>query len=293
MEHLIIWIMAVRPKTLPVSMASVVMAGAIALGMKCFSWLPWLLCLVFAVLAQITSNLINDCADFKHGDDCEGRVGPKRVIAERVLSYEAVRKAAVFFAAAASVVGLSLVYWGGWRIIPIGLLIAAAAYGYSAGPFPLSRYALGDIAVVIFYGIIPVVMTCIILGMNFSWHLFWAGFSMGIIVNQLLIINNYRDLEDDAAHGKITTATLFGRDVMRLVYIIAPFVAVYLGSYFLSGISNPLTWNGLGLPFVIYSYVISRKMRRMQGSELNKLILPSALEPVFFALMTLAAVMWH
>jgi 1,4-dihydroxy-2-naphthoate octaprenyltransferase len=119
-------------------------------------------------------------------------------------------------------------FFGDWWLLPIGALIALFALGYSAGPYPLSHHGLGDVAVVSFFGIVPVTLTCYLQEGS------WQGLSMslpvsvavGLLAANVLIVNNYRDMEDDRAVGKRTTVVIFGRETMGCCYLLSGIVAM-------------------------------------------------------------------
>ena len=131
------WIEAMRLRTLPVSLAGVTMGVAYSVLGGSFKWLPALLCAVFAVLAQISSNFANEYYDYRAGLDKAGRVGPRRGVAEGDISPDAMRNATFMTLGIACMVGLSLIYWGGWWLLFAGIVIAAGAMSYSTGPCPL------------------------------------------------------------------------------------------------------------------------------------------------------------
>ena len=148
-----------RLRTLPVSTAGVLVACAYALARDCFRPEVAALCLVFAILAQITSNFANEYYDWANGSDRPGREGFRRGVTEGDISPKAMRRATFATLATACAVGCCLIPFGGWILVPIGIAIAVFALAYSAGPYPLSRHGLGDVAVLAFFGIVPVTMT--------------------------------------------------------------------------------------------------------------------------------------
>lgn len=222
------WIEAMRLRTLPVSVAGVVMASGLALQVSKFNWLPALICLLFAVVAQIGCNFANEFYDFKDGLDKPGRVGPRRGVTEGDITPRAMERAMGLTFLIAIALGCSLIYWGGWWLIPVGIFILLGALSYSAGPFPLSRNGLGELAVLIFFGMIPVSLTFWLQTGYYSYKDLFAGLAIGFMACNILIVNNYRDCEEDAAAGKLTTAVIFGRRNMSWVYLIDGFLAVAL-----------------------------------------------------------------
>lgn len=272
------WIQAARPKTLLVSMAPVVMSVAFASIYCKINWLSAVICLVFAVMSQILSNFVNDYSDGIKGADNE-RLGPQRMVASGLISPAQMRRGIIIWGVLTFILGCTLLYWGGWVLLPLGIIILLCALAYSAGPFPLSRHALGDVAVVLFYGMAPVVLTFFIQTGFVNSQIIIAGLAIGIISNNLLIVNNYRDTEQDFKNGKKTTVTMFGKRFMKGVYFMNPIFAVVL----MCLVFNTTVLLFL-IPFLVYSVFVDLKFSKADGVGLNKLIGMSSLEAIIFAL---------
>lgn len=277
------WIQAARPKTLLVSMAPVIMSVAFASVYMQIKWLPALICLVFAVLAQILSNFVNDYADGVKGIDAD-RIGPQRMVASGIISPAKMCKGIMLVGTVAFLIGCTLIYWGGWVLLPIGIVILLVALAYSTGPFPLSQHGFGDLAVIIFYGVIPVTLTFFIQTGMINLNIVLAGFAIGFVSDNLLIVNNMRDADNDLANGKKTTVGIFGKRFMTLVYHANPLIAIILGFVFFCHIVSPMTWLMASIPFLAYSIMVSCKFSKAKGFEYNKLIGLSSLEAIIFAL---------
>lgn len=153
------WIEAMRLRTLPVSVAGVLAGTGCAVFKHGFSVVPMLICLVFAVIAQIASNFANEYYDFKNGFDKKGREGYRRGVTEGDISPSAMKRATFGLLFLDALLGCSLIYYGGWWLIAVGVAVAIFAVAYSAGPYPLSHHGLGDVAVVVFFGFVPVIFT--------------------------------------------------------------------------------------------------------------------------------------
>lgn len=277
------WIQAARPKTLLVSMAPVIMSVAFASVYMQIKWLPALICLVFAVLAQILSNFVNDYADGVKGIDAD-RIGPQRMVASGIMSPAKMRKGIMLVGTVAFLIGCTLIYWGGWVLLPIGIVILLVALAYSTGPFPLSQHGFGDLAVIIFYGVIPVTLTFFIQTGMINLNIVLAGFAIGFVSDNLLIVNNMRDADNDLANGKKTTVGIFGKRFMTLVYHANQLIAIILGFVFFYHIVSPMTWLMASIPFLAYSIMVNCKFSKAKGLEYNKLIGLSSLEAIIFAL---------
>lgn len=282
------WFYAIRPYSFFVSMATVVLSAAIAFNEGYIQWLPAILCLVFAVMAQITSNLVNDYADFKTGSDNENSMGKDRKLVSGEITPKQMLIAITISAILCLLVGLPLIFWGGWILLPFGLLIIAAAFCYSLGPLPLSYKALGDVAVILFFGIIPVTFTYFILTKKITLEIVSAGFAMGLVVDELLIVNNIRDVEEDKLHNKITTAVLFGKEFMMKVLLFNPLIACALGFYFLRDVCDYKVWAIAIIPMIIYSINLYKKLRKFEGKQLNALLGKASFEAILFAVMVVA-----
>lgn len=270
MKNIGYWIEAMRLRTLPVSIAGVLMALAWALKLGTESWTPWVLCLIFALLAQIASNFANEYFDFKAGRDRPGREGPRRGVTEGEITPDAMRLAAFLTLSIACCVGLTLIIWGGWWLIPIGIAIAAGVFAYSAGPWPLSTHGLGEVAVVLFFGVIPVSLTYYLQAHTWPVDILMSSLAIGLMGANVLIINNYRDIPDDAAVGKRTLGVRFGATFLRYLYSFNVIAAVVLllplwQIMSVAGLLTAVLYTGL-------SGVIIWRMGQLQGRALTPLL---------------------
>ena len=273
------WVKAARPKTLLVSMAPVIMSVAIVSIFVSINWLPAVICLVFAVMAQILSNFVNDYADGIKGADNE-RLGPQRMVASRLISPQTMLRGIIIWGILTFLLGCTLLYWGGWILLPFGIVILLCALAYSTGPFPLSRHALGDVAVVLFYGLAPVVLTFFIQTGFVNFQIIIAGLAIGIISNNLLIVNNYRDAEQDSKYGKITTVTIFGKRFMKYVFLLNPIISIILIYLVFENFIILYCF----IPYLVYCIFVSVRFAKAKGMEFNKLIALASFESVIFAL---------
>lgn len=290
------WIEAMRLRTLPVSTAGVLAGCAIALSYDCFSWLPAVICLIFAIIAQIVSNFANEYFDYKNGIDKKGRQGFRRGVTEGDINPETMKKVMLILTVIDCLLGLSLVYWGGFWLIAVGILIVIAAYAYSAGPWPLSHHGLGDEAVVIFYGLIPVSFTAYVqcgdwIGGNLAASLgdMWqmallVSIGVGLLGANVLIVNNVRDVYDDKKVGKRTKAVIFGSKAMKVVYIFFAYIGVALIWFGMQNALNSWAWAGF-VAIAIWYIPIILALFKFSDNRLNKVLRYSALQ-------LLAVVVW-
>jgi 1,4-dihydroxy-2-naphthoate octaprenyltransferase len=267
------WIEAMRLRTLPVSMAGVLTACGYAAAHGTIHWGYAAVCMVFALLAQIASNFANEYFDFKAGIDTPGRDGPRRGVTEGDITPHAMLRATVTTLGVACLLGLSTVARGGWWLIAAGALLAVGAMAYSAGPFPLSRRCMGEVAVVLFYGIIPVNLTYYLQALSFSHDVLLGSVAVGLIGAQVILINNYRDTESDRAKGKHTlSSTLLGRRGSAWFYVALGVVASWLMW------RQTTVWHRLPMLTLIVTLIIGGKLLRpgVKGAIATKLLAATA-----------------
>lgn len=222
------WIEAMRLRTLPVSLAGVVMAIGYGRLYDCLDITVAIICLLFATLAQIASNFANEYFDFRDGLDRPGREGPRRGVTEGDITPQAMFIATLATLAAACLLGLSLIFFGPWWLILLGLAIAAGVFAYSAGPYPLSRHGLGELMVILFFGLIPVSVTFFLMSGSWPLPVILGSLATGLLGANVLIVNNYRDYPDDKAVGKRTLAVIIGASSMPWLYLLNGLIALYL-----------------------------------------------------------------
>lgn len=271
-----------RLRTLPVSVAGVFCAFAFSCLTGCTLWLPGVLCLIFAVLAQISSNFANEYYDYKRGLDKKGRVGPRRGVTEGDISAGAMKAATFAVLALACAVGCSLIYWGGWWLIAIGLAVALGVVAYSAGPYPLSHHGLGEVAVVLFFGVVPVNMTYYLMCGGWNVDVALASLSMGLMGANVLIVNNYRDADDDREVGKSTLCVKFGRPAMALLYLINGLLAVGLMSKTWFEIGG--VWLLIPVLYLTLHLKLWFEIRHRGGAKLNPMLGATAMGMLVYAL---------
>ncbi len=204
------WILAARPKTLPAAIAPVVVATALAYREGGFNERPALICLAFALLLQIATNFANDYYDFKKGADTEARLGPTRAVAAGLIKPEVMRRITALTFLAALAVGFMLIPFAGWWLLPVGICSIACGYAYTAGPFPLAYVGLGEVFVMLFFGLVAVCFTFYVQTGYFSWEAVLVATGIGSLSANLLVVNNHRDMETDRLANKRTLTLRFG-----------------------------------------------------------------------------------
>ncbi|WP_290099866.1 1,4-dihydroxy-2-naphthoate octaprenyltransferase [uncultured Muribaculum sp.] len=275
------WVEAVRVRTLPVSIAGVLSGAACAVTTGQYQILPIILCLLFAILAQTASNFANEYYDFRAGFDKAGREGPRRGVTEGDITPSSMRTATFVTLGLACGVGCSLIYWGGWWLIAVGLLIAIGVMAYSTGPYPLSHHGLGEIAVMIFFGIIPVNFTCYLATGSFSTLSVISSVITGLMGTNVLLVNNYRDQPDDAAAGKRTLAVIFGTRFASLFYMFNGIVAAVLAFSYLPGCSY------ISAGYLVCHLFLYNFMRTHRGAVLNPILGMTACLMLLFSILQL------
>ena len=281
-----IWIECARLRTLPVSVAGVIMASGIAVLYHRFEWLPALLCFAFAVLAQVVSNFANEYYDFRRGTDKKGRVGPRRGVTEGDITPGLLLRVTIGTLAVACAVGCGLIPFGGWWLIPVGILIAVFAFAYSAGPYPLSYHGLGDVAVLVFFGLVPVNLTFYLQAGYFAPLTILASVTIGLMGVNVLLVNNYRDVDDDREAHKRTTVVIFGRKVASAAYLINGYVGISLLAPL--WFAAPLWVLAVPALYLVLHTVTWHRLTHRDGAALNPLLGATARNMLIFAVLLTA-----
>lgn len=280
-----------RLRTLPVSVAGVIMAIGYNVADGTFIAAPAIICLIFAVLCQIASNFANEYYDYRAGRDRRGRQGPRRGVTEGEISAPAMKRATFGILAIAALLGLSLTLWGGLWLIAAGAAIGLGALAYSAGPYPLSTHCLGEVAVFFFFGIIPVNLTYYVQALTWSPTVLAGSCAIGLMGANVLIINNYRDIPDDRAVGKHTLASAWGQHAMQVLYVLNAVIAVALTMH--GWLSLPAGWLAVPLLYLVAALAIARAMGRRSGARLTPLLGMTAASMFAYALCALIAKYIH
>jgi 1,4-dihydroxy-2-naphthoate octaprenyltransferase len=253
------WILAVRPKTLTAAAAPVVAGVGVAALHDVVSPLPALGALVGALLIQIATNLANDYYDFVRGGDTHERVGPLRVTQSGLLTPDAVHRGMIRVMAAALLVGVYMVWVGGWPVLVLGLASLACAVLYTGGPWPLAYHGLGDLFVFLFFGLVAVGGTVWVQGRIWPQDALLAGVAMGSLTTAILVVNNLRDIPTDAKAGKRTLAVRLGVAGTRLEYALLLATALAVPVVGVAG----LGWPRLSLAALLVAPLCASPLRRV------------------------------
>lgn len=255
-SHCEIWVAAARPRTLPAAVAPVLVASAFAWHDGFFSLGASVLCLLFALLVQIGTNFANDYYDFIKGADTAARVGPRRAVAAGLVSPATMRGAMIGVFTLAFMTGLGLLAWGGPWLLAVGVASILCGAAYTGGPWPLGYHGLGDVFVFIFFGLVAVGTTYFVQAGQVTFAVMLAASALGALAANILVVNNYRDLETDAVAGKRTLVVRFGRGFARgqfagslvLAFIVPSLLAMrgYGAWILLPLLLVPVAWRHLG-----------------------------------------------
>ncbi len=278
------WILAARPKTLAGAAVPVLTGCSFAYSYNSLYTIPAILCFLFAFLMQIDANLINDLFDYLKGCDNIGRLGPERACAQGWITPEAMKKGIALTTVLACITGLCLLFYGGTELIAVGALCVLFAFLYTAGPYPLAYHGWGDLLVIIFFGIIPAGCTFYIMTQSITIQVFAGGFASGLVVDTLLMVNNYRDREQDAENGKRTLVVILGEKAGGILYLALGISASLICLSFLFSGNIPAAL--LPQLYLIPHYYTWKKMLRIKrGTELNAILAETSRNMMFFALL--------
>lgn len=226
------WVMALRPKTMTAALVPVVVATAVVHGEgRPVLWWISLCALFSSIFIQIGTNFVNDAIDFKKGADTEKRIGPQRVTQSGLLSYKQVMGGGFLCFAIAMALGIPLVVQGGWPIVVVGLVSLFLGYGYTGGPFPLAYKGLGDLFVILFFGLIAVMGTFYLHTGEVTLGSAISGLQIGMLATVLIAVNNLRDAPQDALVNKKTLAVRFGVPFARVEILLLAMIPFLLGIY--------------------------------------------------------------
>ncbi|HEV2218764.1 MAG TPA: 1,4-dihydroxy-2-naphthoate polyprenyltransferase [Candidatus Dormibacteraeota bacterium] len=214
-----VWWSAVRPATLAASVAPVLAGTAIAIHQGSIRPLAGVGALVVGLCMQLGVNFANDYSDHRRGADSPARVGPVRAASSGVVPPGQVRLAAIASFGVAGAIGLVLSLATDWRLLIVGAACLLAGWLYTGGPRPYGYLGLGELFVFVFFGLVATVGTVYVESLRITPLAILFGGSMGFLASAILVLNNLRDIETDAAAGKRTLATLIGRQ--RTLYLLA------------------------------------------------------------------------
>ena len=278
-----------RPPTLVVSAIPVIAGSAVAFYYDGFDFLAALCCALGALFIQIGTNFANDYYDFKKGADTEERLGPKRIFQISNTKPETVKKAMILAFALAFLPGFYIIYLGGWIILLIGILSIISGILYTATRFALAYNGLGDLFVIIFFGLIAVSITSYV-QLGFIPSLCYIlSFPVGGLATNILVVNNIRDAEGDKKVGKMTLAVRFGKG-----FCLAEYFLFLIGSYCLLlviyGTYIPSLYIFIPLLSTPLALKLSKNLLSKSGSDLNPVLADTAKFSAIFCILLSAGI---
>lgn len=293
------WLLATRPKTLSAAAVPVMIGTAFAWRntSEQFNWIPAILCLLFAWIMQIDSNLVNDYFDFKKGNDDETRLGPKRACSEGWITSEAMVWGILITTLLGCMTGIPLILYGGLEMVMVGIACVVFCFLYTT---LFSYHGLGDILVLLFFGIIPVCCTyyvCMPLHQQIpTGEVIASSIACGLAIDALLIVNNYRDIDNDRSNGKITLAVRLGESKTRRLYesigYIAAGIMIILVFFDLYQTDKFIPTYAIYLIYIILHRQSYQVMKRInKGAKLNQVLGLTARNILVFGILSVAAIL--
>ncbi len=266
------WVLASRPKTLPVAIAPVLVGSAMAWDDGSFNFGVALITVACALLITIGTNFCNDYADFVGGVDTKDRKGPTRVTQAGLIAPHRVKVATIVIFSLTTALGMVLVYRGGWGILIIGLASILAGIFYTAGPWPYGYKGLGDLFVLIFFGPVAVGGTYYVQTLEITSSVILAGLAPGLLSIAILTVNNIRDIEEDRKANKKTLVVRFGRKFGIGLWVGCVVIAALLPLEFVRATGDHV-WAGLTVLILIPAMSILHKLITIHDSaDLNPLL---------------------
>lgn len=293
------WLLATRPKTLSAAAVPVMIGTAFAWRntSEQFNWIPAILCLLFAWIMQIDSNLVNDYFDFKKGNDDETRLGPKRACSEGWITSGAMVWGILITTLLGCMTGIPLILYGGLEMVMVGIACVVFCFLYTT---LFSYHGLGDILVLLFFGIIPVCCTyyvCMPLHQQIpTGEVIASSIACGLAIDALLIVNNCRDIDNDRSNGKITLAVRLGESKTRRLYesigYIAAGIMIILVFFDLYQTDKLIPTYAIYLIYIILHRQSYQEMKRInKGAKLNQVLGLTARNILVFGILSVAAIL--
>lgn len=285
------WVAAARPKTLVAGIIPVALGSALAFEKNDFRLGVLVAALGGALAIQVGTNYVNDAADFERGADTEERLGPPRMAAQGLLTPKALYAGSALAFLLAFLFGIYLVFQAGLPILAIGLVSILFAVAYTAGPFPLAYLGLGDLFVLIFFGLVAVLGTFYAHALEIKRDAIYLAFATGIQGMALIAVNNLRDIPTDVKAGKKTLAVRLGDKGSRWYYA----ALCFLPFFFWVPFASRLPMHSAFLPFLAFPLAVNNVNRCFGISdrrEFNGLLAKTAgLQLLFGALACLSLVL--
>lgn len=247
----------------------------------------------FALLIQIGTNFANDYYDFIKGADTAERVGPRRAVAAGLVKPAVMKRAMIGVFVAAFLVGLTLLGYGGWPLLVVGVASILCGVAYTGGPYPLGYNGLGDVFVFVFFGLVAVTATYFVQTEVITDDAWIIGAGIGALAANILVVNNYRDVETDAKAGKRTLVVRFGRGFARAQFVISHGIALAALVAIGADEWHPVVLIAASVVCVAAGWMQTRRLVRAQTpAELIKLLGATGMWLAVYALIFSAALIW-
>ena len=278
------WVLAARPKTLAAAATPVLLGCSLAASDGWLQFIPALLCFLFAFTMQIDANFINDFFDYLKGSDREDRLGPERACAQGWITLNAMKHGIASATILSCIWGVIILFFSGLEMLPVGLLCILFAFLYTAGPYPLAYHGWGDVLVIIFFGFVPVGCTYYTMCHDWTWSVTIACMASGLVSDLLLMLNNYRDRDQDKISGKKTLVVRLGALAGRWMYLSLGLIACMLCLLFV--ITGHLWAAILPQLFLVPHLNTWQHMVKInKGKELNKVLGETARNIALFGIL--------
>jgi 1,4-dihydroxy-2-naphthoate octaprenyltransferase len=286
-----IWLMAARVRTLPASIAPVLVGTSLAVQRGVFRPGAFAAALLGSILIQVGTNLANDYSDARRGADAEDRVGPVRVTAGGLVPPRQVLIATYVTFGLAVLCGLYLVFVAGIELLIVGIASIAAGVLYTGGPKPYGYEGLGEVFVFLFFGVVAVAGSAFAQLESWPWQAFVLAVPVGLLAAAILVVNNVRDMDSDRRAGKRTLAVRLGRERGRLIYALMVYGAYVVAPLpWLAGSLSPwLLAPWLTLPLALRLVRTARE--HADGPTLNEVLAQTGMLQLAFCLLLSAGVL--
>jgi 1,4-dihydroxy-2-naphthoate octaprenyltransferase len=286
------WIMAVRPRTLSLSVTPVAVGAALAWATEReIDWLAVLAALVGSMFIQLGTNLHNDAVDSERGGDGPDRLGPPRVTASGLLNITMVKRGAAACFALAALMGFYLVLVGGWPILLLGVLSILSGWAYNGGPVPIAYTPLGELFVVAFFGLGATCGTYWLCTAHLGPAALEAGLAMGLLAGAVLEVNNYRDAEADARVGRRTLAIIAGPSITIWIYAGLMLLPFALLAPMGQALSRGHVWPALVAAPVALA-LVHRFIHEPRGRGFNRILVRTVQMQSLFGLLLCLGLVW-
>lgn len=284
------WIEAARPRTLPLAIASIAMGGFLASFSGSFDWVVFILTIGTTISLQILSNLANDYGDSIHGADHHQRVGPARMVQSGKISINSMRLGMRMMMVITLIWGVALLAYSMgiehpafYPFLILGIIAMAAAVNYTSGSKPYGYQGLGDLSVVIFFGLVAVLGSYYLQTLRYEWINLLPALSCGCFATAVLNVNNIRDIQSDRQAGKRSVPVRIGRQAATYYHWILLATGLVCSALFV-GIDYRSPWQWLFLLIIPLLYVNGRAITIKQGHDLDPYLKQLAFTTLFYVL---------